>query len=330
MTEPRTPEAAESVLPGGVPDRVLVRAPGKVNLALHVGPLGSDGYHELATVFLALDLVDDVLAERAEGVSVHLTGEVRDDVPLDESNLAHRAATLLRDRSGTTEGVRLTITKRIPVAGGMGGGSADAAAALLACDALWGLDTPWDELLALAAELGADVPFALTGGAALGRDRGDRLEAVSASGSFHLVLVPSEDGISTPKCYRALDLLRQEGALPDPELPLAVADGLLAALAEGDAGALAAELTNDLEAAALVLRPDLADTIRAGAFAGAIGGVVSGSGPTIALLTGSREAAEEVAKTLRDEGRAALVASGPARGAHIVNDHELHSDGGAR
>lgn len=330
MTESRTLEAAETVLPGGVPDRVLVRAPGKVNLALHVGPLGADGYHELATVFLALDLADEVLAERAEEVSVHLAGEARDDVPLDESNLAYRAAMMLRARCGIADGARLTITKRIPVAGGMGGGSADAAAALLACDALWGLDTPWDELLALAAELGADVPFALIGGAAIGRGRGDRLEVVPAAGSFHVVLVPSEEGISTPKCYRALDLLRQEGALPEPNSLLTVADGLLAALAQGDASGLAAELTNDLEAAALVLRPDLAETIRAGALAGAIGGIVSGSGPTVAFLAGSREAAAEVAKTLRAEGHTALVASGPAHGAHIVHDHELPATGGVR
>lgn len=332
MSESRPPALVDSFLPEGTPTQVLVRAPGKVNLALRVGPLGDDGYHELATVFLALDLVDELHAELADDLSVHLAhDEAREDVPLDDTNLAYRAAVLLRERAGITAGARLTITKRIPVAGGMGGGSADAAAALIACDALWGLDTPWDELLELAAELGADVPFSLQGGAAIGRGHGDELDAIPAPHDFHFVLVTSEEGLSTPKCYRALDLLRAEGALPEAALPLTISDELLAALAQGDAVGLAAELTNDLEAAALVIRPDLAETIHAGALAGAIGGIVSGSGPTIALLAGSRAAAEEIAKTLAAEGQRVHVASGPARGAHLVDEHELNvRDGGIR
>ena len=154
---------------------VRVRAPGKINVFLEVGCLQDDGYHELATAFQALSLFEEVVASHADGFSMAVTGTVAlDGVPVDDRNLALRAARLLATETGYPGGVHLDVHKQVPVAGGMGGGSADAAAALVACDALWETGLSSSELHRLAARLGADVPFALMGGTAIGAGRGDR------------------------------------------------------------------------------------------------------------------------------------------------------------
>ncbi|CAN7400270.1 MULTISPECIES: 4-(cytidine 5'-diphospho)-2-C-methyl-D-erythritol kinase [Microbacterium] len=302
-------------------DSVHVRAPGKINVFLGVGGRHDDGYHALATVFQAVSLYEDVIARPADDFSVTVSGvEDIGSVPLDDRNLAMRAAKLLAAAVDHRGGVALEIRKSVPVAGGMGGGSADAAAALVACDALWGTGLSQTRLHDLAARLGADVPFALHGGTAVGTGRGDQLNPALARGRFDWILVPSEQGLSTPVVYERLDLLREEeGALADdPPLSLDVPIPVLQALRSGDPVRLAETLFNDLQAAALYERPDLADTIRQGVAAGALQGIVSGSGPTVALLCPDPETAQDVQSSLREGGLDPLHVHGPVPGARII------------
>ncbi|MFZ3470839.1 4-(cytidine 5'-diphospho)-2-C-methyl-D-erythritol kinase [Streptomyces sp. 4.24] len=294
---------------------VTVRVPAKVNVQLAVGAARPDGFHDLANVFLAVSLYDEVTAAPADTLKVTCTGPDADKVPLDRTNLAARAAEVLAARSGLTPAVHLHIDKRIPVAGGMAGGSADGAAALLACDALWGLDTPREDLLALCAELGSDVPFSLVGGAALGTGRGEILTPVAA-GAFHWVFAVADGGLSTPAVFREFDRLTTDTGVPAPQ----ASPALLAALASGDPDALAATLANDLQPAALSLRPRLADTLAAGTDAGALAALVSGSGPTTAFLVRDAESAAKVAAALDASPtcRSTHVATSPAPGATVL------------
>ena len=302
-------------------DSVHVRAPGKINVYLGVGGRHDDGYHSLATVFQAVSLYEDVIARPADDFSITVSGyEDMSGVPLDDRNLAMRAAKLLATAVEHPGGVALEIRKSVPVAGGMGGGSADAAAALVACDALWGTGLSPARLHDLAARLGADVPFALHGGTAVGTGRGDQLNPALARGRFDWVLVTSDQGLSTPVVYERLDLLREEeGALADdPPLSLDVPIPVLQALRSGDPVSLAETLFNDLQAAALYERPDLADTIRQGVAAGALQGIVSGSGPTVALLCPDPETAQDVQSSLREGGLDPLHVHGPVPGARSI------------
>jgi 4-diphosphocytidyl-2-C-methyl-D-erythritol kinase len=296
-----------------VPD-VHVRVPAKINLALSVGPPGADGFHELATVFQAVSLYDDLVASPADDVTIEVTGTDAARVPADERNLAVRAARLLAARAGVSEGVALRVTKRIPVAGGMAGGSADAAAALLALDRLWDARTPDDELLAMAAELGSDVPFALLGGTAVGRGRGEEVAPALARGTYHWVLAFGHHGLATPAVYRRFDQLSPHP--PAPEIP---AD-LMNALRSGDAKLLGAALVNDLQPAALDLQPRLKLVLEAGLEYGALGALVSGSGPTCAFLVDSESAAVDLSVALSADGlcRAVRRATGPVFGARVI------------
>ncbi|KAA9105692.1 4-(cytidine 5'-diphospho)-2-C-methyl-D-erythritol kinase [Microbacterium rhizomatis] len=301
-------------------DRVHVRAPGKLNVFFEVGDVQEDGYHDVASAYQAVSLYEDLWAEPADDFSVSVTGTVDvDAVPADDRNLALRAARLVAAQIGHTGGVHLEIVKHVPVAGGMGGGSADAAAALVACDALWGAELGNAQLQRLASRLGADVPFALMGGTAIGTGRGDQLNPALAKGRFEWVIVTAEGGLSTPEVYQRLDTLRADHA-PDiaparaPEVDAAV----LHALRAGSASALAARMRNDLQAAALSLRPDLSETLQLGAGAGAIVGIVSGSGPTVAFLADGPEKAFELQVTLAALGRTALHVHGPVPGARLV------------
>ncbi|MFJ5217868.1 4-(cytidine 5'-diphospho)-2-C-methyl-D-erythritol kinase [Streptomyces sp. NPDC088354] len=296
---------------------VTVRVPAKVNVQLAVGGPRPDGFHDLANVFLAVGLYDEVTVTPADGLRITVEGRDADQVPADASNLAARAAlALAARREGVTPDVHIHIVKDIPVAGGMAGGSADAAAALLACDALWGTGAGREEMLEICAELGSDVPFSLVGGAALGRGRGELLTALPVGGAFHWVFAVADGGLSTPAVYRECDRLRGDAAVPEPE----PAPALLDALRTGDPVALAASLVNDLQAAAVSLRPSLAATLAAGTDAGALAGLVSGSGPTCAFLAKDAESARSVAAALSASGtcRAVRVTSGPAEGATVV------------
>ncbi|MQA93445.1 MAG: 4-(cytidine 5'-diphospho)-2-C-methyl-D-erythritol kinase [Streptosporangiales bacterium] len=299
---------------------VTVRVPAKVNLQLAVGPVRDDGYHDLVNIFHAVSLFDEVTAEpAADGVfGVAVTGTGAEHVPDDQDNLAVRAAKELAKAPGAPSGVRLAIRKAIPVAGGMAGGSADAAAALVACDRLWGIGMSRDGLAEIAARVGSDVPFALLGGTAVGTGRGERLTPAVAAGPFHWVFALADGGLSTAAVYAECDRLRaaHEEVVAWPQ----VDEALMAALRSGDAVALGGRLTNDLQPAALALRPSLDRTLTAGREHGALGSLVSGSGPTCAFLAADAENADDLAVALRDAGvcREAVRAEGPVPGATLL------------
>ncbi|MEU1351042.1 4-(cytidine 5'-diphospho)-2-C-methyl-D-erythritol kinase [Streptomyces sp. NPDC005786] len=296
-------------------ESVTVRVPAKVNVQLAVGAARPDGFHDLANVFLAVGLYDEVTVTPADGLRVTCSGPDAAQVPLDASNLAARAAIALAGRYGIAPDVHIHIAKDIPVAGGMAGGSADGAGALLACDALWSTGATREELLALCAELGSDVPFSLVGGAALGVGRGEQLTPVEVGGTFHWVFAVADGGLSTPAVYREFDRLTEGTHVPEP----VVSAPLLDALRTGDTGALAAALSNDLQAPALSLRPSLEHTLAAGTVAGARAALVSGSGPTTAFLTEDEASARALADALTASGtcRTARVAASPAQGATL-------------
>jgi 4-diphosphocytidyl-2-C-methyl-D-erythritol kinase len=299
--------------------RIHVRAPGKLNLFFEVGAVQTDGYHDVASVYQAVSLFEDVWAEPAQGFSVSVTGEGDlSGVPEDDRNLALRAARMLAQRVGHDGGVHLEIVKRVPVAGGMGGGSADAAAALVACDALWGSDLGAAELHRLGARLGADVPFALMGGTAVGTGRGDQLSPALARARVDWVLVTGGEGLSTPEVYARLDVLRAANDISPGRRPPDVEPAVLQALRAGDPATLADHVRNDLQEAALALRPDLRDVIGLGERTGALAGMVSGSGPTVAFLTASPEDALELQISLSASGLEALHVHGPVGGAKVV------------
>ncbi|MEV6070215.1 4-(cytidine 5'-diphospho)-2-C-methyl-D-erythritol kinase [Nocardia sp. NPDC052001] len=300
-----------------VPSPVVVRAPSKVNLHLGVGDLREDGYHDLTTVFQALSLSDDLEIAPAAALTVQVTGEGADEVPTDRGNLVWQAAVRLAHLGGRAPLVEFAIAKGIPVAGGMAGGSADAAAALLGLNELWELGLSRVELSDIAAELGSDVPFALHGQTALGRGRGEELLPVLCRNTFHWVLALAKGGLSTPAVFHELDRLREIGDPPRLGSP----EALLQALASGDPHQLAPLLGNDLQIAALSLKPELRRTLRAGVTAGALAGIVSGSGPTCAFLCESEEAAIAVAAELSGAGvsRSVRTAHGPVPGARILS-----------
>ncbi|GAB7030496.1 4-(cytidine 5'-diphospho)-2-C-methyl-D-erythritol kinase [Streptomyces sp. NPDC021749] len=298
---------------------VTVRAPAKINLQLAVGARREDGFHELATVYLAVGLYDEVSAAPADAMTVAVEGGESAGVPVDSTNLVARAASRLASRTGRAPGVRLRIRKNIPVAAGLAGGSADAAAALLACDKLWGTRLPHDELRDLCAELGSDVPFILNGGVAVGTGRGERLAQVAVTGDFHRVLAFGQGGLSTPAVYQEYDRLRHP---TDPGRRPVIDEVILRALRQGDVRALAAALGgrgngNELAAAAISLRPELGNTLTAGVGAGALAAFVSGSGPTCVFLAEDARAAERVVHGLMRSGtcRAARAVAGPVPGA---------------
>ncbi|MEL5958170.1 4-(cytidine 5'-diphospho)-2-C-methyl-D-erythritol kinase [Streptomyces sp. CLV115] len=295
---------------------ITVRVPAKVNVQLAVGAPRPDGFHDLANVFLAVGLYDEVTVTPADELRITCSGPDAAQVPLDASNLAARAAIALAERHGIAPDVHIHIAKDIPVAGGMAGGSADGAAALLACDALWSTGATRDELLAICAELGSDVPFSLVGGAALGTGRGERLTPVEVGSTFHWVFAVADGGLSTPAVYGEFDRLTANTEVPAPE----ASPALLAALRTGAPAALAEALSNDLQPAALSLRPSLADTLAAGTAAGALAALVSGSGPTTAFLVADEESARKVAEALLASGtcRNARTAVSPAPGATVV------------
>ena len=318
-TGPRDPSTPPR---SGSASSVRVEAPGKVNLFLSAGAPGPDGYHPLTTVFQAVRLIETVTARRQSAQdhgTVTLTlEEPNDAVPTDASNLAVRAAELLAEATGVNEGVDLLLRKRVPVAGGMAGGSADAAATLVACNALWGTNLTLPELSALAARLGADVPFSLTGATAVGSGRGDLVTPIMTRGSYHWVFALAEEGLSTPAVFRHFDELSASGPT-DPAMR-DVPEALTAALRAGDARALAACLHNDLQAAALDLRPELARVIAVAEEAGALRAIVSGSGPTIAALVEDPGSAQRVSRALMASGLVAdvLRADAPVAGARVV------------
>lgn len=299
---------------------VTARAPGKVNLSLSVGDRRDDGYHDLTTVFMAVAMFEDVTATVADELTVSVntseSGIDVDDVPVNASNLAARAAIAVAEHAGVEPNVALHITKRIPVAGGMAGGSADAAAALVACNALWQVGLSDADLLALGAGLGADVPFCVMGGVALGTDRGDQLSPLLVDATeYQWVLANPGETLSTPKVFATLDKLRADGVAGPPSS----ADGVVKALRLGDVDVLGGVLTNDLQAAAVHELPGLQSLLDLGMGHGAVGAMVSGSGPTVAFLVPHNEAGLHLSVALAAaEVPTIMRTTGPAPGARVV------------
>ena len=298
---------------------VTVRVPAKVNLQLSVGPREADGFHNLVSVFQAISIFDDVTVSRGapgSGISISVSGEQTHGVPADASNLAVKAARLMIDRFDIDADLQLEVKKSIPVAGGMAGGSADAAATLVALDALFQLELSREELHRLGSELGSDVPFMISGGTAVGQGRGDQLTAALSRGTYHWVLALSSVGLSTPAVYAECDRMRAELEIAPPQ----VSDALMQSLLAADAQAVGRSLTNDLQSAACSLRPALSLVLEVGRDYGALGAIVSGSGPTVAFLVADEEAGLDLAVALTASGVVGSVARalGPVAGAKVI------------
>lgn len=298
---------------------VTVKVPAKVNLQLSVGPRESDGYHNLVTVFQAVSIFDEITLTKSHegsGVTIAVTGDQTHGVPEDGSNLAVKAAELIANKFDFTADVHIEVRKSIPVAGGMAGGSADAAATLVGMDALFKLEASREELLALGAELGSDVPFMISGGTAIGTGRGDQLTAALSRGTYHWVFALSSVGLSTPAVYSECDRMRAEREIAEPK----VSDALMQALLTADPIVVGQALVNDLQSAACSLRPALSLILEVGRDYGALGAIVSGSGPTVAFLVADEEAGLDLAVALTASGVVGSVAraTGPVPGARII------------
>ena len=298
---------------------VVARVPAKVNLQLSVGPLGSDGYHEVTTVFQAISLFDDVTVATAlpgSGITISITGETSKGVPTDSSNLAIKAAQLMAKTYDLPPDLIIKLKKEIPVAGGMAGGSADAAGVIVGLDSLFELGISRDEMESVGSKIGADVPFSICGGVAIGTGRGDQITPALAKGSYNWVLALSGQGLSTPSVYQECDRLREGLSIATPQ----VSEPLMQALRAGDAKALGKALSNELQSAACSLRPALRLVLDVGVDYGALGGIVSGSGPTVAFLVSDDEHAMDLTVALSSSGVVSSVvrASGPTNGARII------------
>jgi 4-diphosphocytidyl-2-C-methyl-D-erythritol kinase len=298
---------------------VVVRVPAKINLQLAVGPLGADGFHEVTTVFQAISLFDDVTLKHGQensGISITLSGATSNGVPATDENLAVRAAKLMAEKYDLSTDLAIHLKKEIPVAGGMAGGSADAAGVIVAMDALFEIGLSRDEMESIAAQLGSDVPFGISGGISIGRGRGDQLTPALSRGNYHWVLALSSQGLSTPAVYQECDRLREGLDIASPQ----VSDSMMQALRAGDPIALGAALSNDLQAAACSLRPALRLVLDVGRDYGALGSIVSGSGPTVAFLVEDEEKSMDLTVALSSSGVVAGVvrASGPVHGARVI------------
>lgn len=302
-----------------VNNSVTVRVPAKVNLQLSVGPRESDGFHNLVSVFQAISIFDEVTVSKTDagnGVTITVTGEHTHGVPEDGSNLAVKAALLVGSKFDFDVAVHIEVKKSIPVAGGMAGGSADAAATLVAMDSLFNLDMSREELHGLGSELGSDVPFMISGGTAIGQGRGDQLTAALSRGTYHWVLALSSVGLSTPAVYTECDRMRAEREIAEPQ----VSDVLMQSLLAADAEAVGNSLTNDLQNAACSLRPALGLVLEVGRDYGALGAIVSGSGPTVAFLVADEDSGLDLAVALTASGVVGSVARahGPVHGAKVI------------
>jgi 4-diphosphocytidyl-2-C-methyl-D-erythritol kinase len=298
---------------------VTVKVPAKVNLQLAVGPLETDGFHNLVTVFQAISIYDEVTIRKSDpgsGVIISIVGDHVHGVPADDTNLAVKAAQLLAKSFEIEIDVHIEVNKTIPVAGGMAGGSADAAAVIVGINDLYNLDMTRDEMLNLGAQLGSDVPFMINGGTAIGQGRGDQLTAALSRGTYHWVLALSSVGLSTPAVYQECDRLRSGLDIAAPQ----TSDGLMQSLLAADAKAVGLALHNDLQSAACSLRPALTLVLDVGEEYGALGAIVSGSGPTVAFLVANEEQGLDLAVALTSSGVVGSVvrAFGPVHGAKVI------------
>ena len=298
---------------------VTVRVPAKVNLQLAVGPREADGFHNLVTVFQAISIYDDVTITKAtpgSGITIAITGDHTHGVPADSTNLAVKAAQLIADDYDFAVDIHIDVNKSIPVAGGMAGGSADAAAIIVGLNDLYNLEMSREEMLEFGAQLGSDVPFMITGGTAIGQGRGDQLTAALSRGTYHWVLALSTVGLSTPAVYQECDRLRAGLDIAPPQ----TSDALMQSLLAADPKAVGLALQNDLQSAACSLRPALTLVLDVGEEYGALGAIVSGSGPTVAFLVGDEEQGLDLAVALTSSGVVGSVARayGPVHGAKVI------------
>ena len=296
---------------------VEVQVPAKVNLQLSVGPKKADGYHEVVTVFQAISLYDTIKISPSDQFQISIKGDYTNGVPLDQTNLVYKAVELMAEKFDTDKALEIEISKSIPVAGGMAGGSADAAGALLGIDQLFGLGLSRDELGEVARNLGSDVPFMLHGGTAVGRGHGDEITPALSRGTYHWVIAVSSNGLSTPSVYGECDRLRTGLDIKAPTLN----DELLQALLSGDSARVGKSLNNDLQAAACSLRPALRLILDTGQEYGALGGIVSGSGPSVAFLVADEDHSLDLAVALTSSGVVGSVAraQGPVPGAKVIS-----------
>ncbi len=299
-------------------DKTTVRVPGKINLQLSVGPLAKDGYHELATVFQSVSLYDEVTLKLIDSDEIIVNAEGKTGVPEGKDNLAYQAVDLMRKKFEVKDGIEIKIKKEIPIAGGMAGGSANAGAAIVGFDSLFSLGLSRNEMELIGSQLGADVPFTISGGTAIGTGRGDRITPVLSRGNYFWVLALSSSGLSTPAVYNECDRLREGLDIAAPH----VSDELVQALSRGDATALGKVLVNDLQPAACSLKPALRLILDVGLDYGALGGIVSGSGPTVAFLAESEDHALDLVVALTSSGVVGNVlrAQGPVPGARVIVD----------
>ena len=298
---------------------VTVRVPAKVNLQLAVGPREADGFHNLVTVFQAISIYDDVTITKTtsgSGITIAITGDHTHGVPADSTNLAVKAAQLIADDYDFALDIHIEVNKSIPVAGGMAGGSADAAAVIVGLNDLYNLEMSREEMLEFGAQLGSDVPFMITGGTAIGQGRGDQLTAALSRGTYHWVLALSTVGLSTPAVYQECDRLRAGLDIAAPQ----TSDALMQSLLAADPKAVGLALQNDLQSAACSLRPALTLVLDVGEEYGALGAIVSGSGPTVAFLVGDEEQGLDLAVALTSSGVVGSVARayGPVHGAKVI------------
>lgn len=301
---------------------VLVRVPGKINLQLSVGPKRGDGYHDIATIFQAVSIFDDVRVtvtdrDGESAFDIAITSEHPTSVPTDKTNLAYLAAQQMFERFDLSGGIEIKIDKKIPVAGGMAGGSADAAGVIVALDSLFSLGLSRDEMQEVGASIGSDVPFSIAGGTAVGTGRGERLTPALSRGQYSWVLATSSTGLSTPAIYNECDRLREGMSISAPQ----VSEKLMQALSTADAKALGKALQNDLQAAACSIRPALRLILDVGMDYGALGGIVSGSGPTVAFLASDEDHALDLVVALTSSGVVGNVlrASAPVVGATVID-----------
>ena len=289
---------------------IKIKAYAKINLSLDVKEKMENGYHNIESVMQSISLYDVVTLQgeglkskiqnpKSQEISVSCNNP---DIPVDESNLAYKAASILSKEHGLKKGVHISLTKNIPVGSGLAGGSTDAAAVLRGLNRLWDLNLNAEELRALGALVGADVPFCLKGGSMLATGIGDRLKPISVRSTICYVLVSPSLQISTKETYSKFD-----GLAPIPRRPNTAA--LIAALEEGDVERIASNLGNVLEEVTLSEHRELSNIKGEMIKAGALGALMSGSGSSIFGLTEGEEDAKSICARLRDRGLDAYVVS---------------------
>lgn len=290
--------------------RIVLKAYAKINWALDVLGKRSDGYHEVRMVMQSIDLWDMVsLVEKENGISIvcNMNG-----IPVDETNTAYRAAALIKERFGIEKGLEIELQKRIPIAAGMAGGSADAAAVLVGLNRMWGLNLQDGDLMALASFIGSDVPFCLVGGTALAGGRGEEITALSPVKGIWLVLVTPEQRISTAEVYGRLNLSRIS---VKPDIA-----SMVNSLQRRDLEGIARNMINVLEGVTAELCPWI-DVVKSDIMGqGAIGCCMSGSGPTVYGLFGDEGAARKAYAALRHRYPQCYVVQTTGLGVQVMEE----------